>query len=156
MTGMTGMTAGQEQAFRAEIAFQPGAAPLPITHCTFAEEFGIMLVALDLEAGKTRIAAALDERWVNGNGVIQGGVVAGILDFAMAFTVLARRGSARVMATTNLDVAYLRPAYPGRFEATAELISLGRSVAFLRAEMFGPNGKCVATATSTGMVRKKE
>lgn len=148
------MTAATERAFLREIAFQPGDAPLPITHCAFAEEYRIRLLALDLEAGKTRITAELDERWVNGNGVIQGGVVAGILDFAMAFTVLARRGSSLAMATTNLDVAYLRPAYPGHFEAAAELISLGRSVAFLRAEMFGADGKCVATATSTGMVRK--
>lgn len=150
------MTAERDQAFLAEIAFEPGDAPLQITHCAFAEEFGISLLALDLEAGKTRITADLDERWVNGNGVIQGGVIAGILDFAMAFTVLAKRGSSEVMATTNLDVAYLRPCYPGHFEAAAELISLGRSVAFLRAEMFGPDGKCVATATSTGMVKTGE
>lgn len=150
------MALNRDQAFLEEIAFQSGDAPLRITSCEIADEYQITLVDLDREAGTIRIAAELGERWLNGGGVIQGGIVAGIVDFAMAFAVLAKLGSNQALATTNLDVAYLRPSFPGHFEATAEVISLGRSVAFMKAEMTGPDGKIVATATSTGMVIKGE
>ncbi len=148
------MTLNRDQAFLAEMAFQTGDAPLKISSCPIADEYQITLTDLDREAGKIRMAAELGERWLNGGGVIQGGIVSGILDFAMAFAVLAKLGSNQALATTNLDVAYLRPSFPGHFEAVASVISLGRSVAFLKAEMFGPEGKRVATATSTGMVIK--
>lgn len=150
------MALNRDQAFLAEIAFETGDDPLKITSCEIADEYQISLVDLDRNAGTIRIAAELGERWLNGGGVIQGGIVAGILDFAMAFAVLAKLGSNQALATTNLDVAYLRPCFPGHFEASAEVISLGRSVAFLKAVMTGPDGKTVATATSTGMVIKKE
>ena len=150
------MALNRDQAFLAEMAFQAGDAPLKISSCPIADEYQITLIGLDREAGEIRIAAELSARWLNGGGVIQGGIVAGILDFAMAFAVLAKLGSNQALATTNLDVAYLRPSFPGHFEAAASVISLGRSVAFLKAEMFGPEGKRVATATSTGMVIKGE
>lgn len=150
------MALNRDQAFLAEMAFQAGDEPLKISSCPIADEYQITLIDLDREAGKIRIAAELGARWLNGGGVIQGGIIAGILDFAMAFAVLAKLGSNQALATTNLDVAYLRPSFPGHFEAAASVISLGRSVAFLKAEMFGPEGKRVATATSTGMVIKGE
>ncbi len=150
------MALNRDQAFLAEMAFQTGDTPLKISSCPIADEYQITLIELDREAGKIRIAAELGERWLNGGGVIQGGIVAGVLDFAMAFAVLAKLGSNQALATTNLEVAYLRPSFPGHFEAAASVISLGRSVAFLKAEMFGPEGKRVATATSTGMVIKGE
>ena len=148
------MVLNRDQAFLAEMAFQAGDTPLKISSCPIADEYQITLIELDREAGKIRIAAELSARWLNGGGVIQGGIIAGILDFAMAFAVLAKLGSNQALATTNLDVAYLRPSIPGHFEAAASVISLGRSVAFLKAEMFGPEGRRVATATSTGMVIK--
>ena len=155
-TGSGDVVWNRDQSFFTELTFKTGDPPLKITSCEIAEEYQIRLLELDRESGTIRIAAELGERWLTGGGVIQGGIVAGILDFAMAFAVLARLGPDQALATTNLDVAYLRPSHPGHFEATAEVISLGRSVAFLKAELFGPNGKCTATATSTGMVITKE
>ena len=150
------MALSRDQAFLEEMAFEAGDPPLKITSCEIADEYQIALLDLDRESGTIRISAELGERWLNGGGVIQGGIVAGILDFAMAFAVLSKMRSNQALATTNLDVAYLRPCLPGHFEATAEVISLGRSVAFLKAEMFGADGKRVATATSTGVVIKGE
>lgn len=136
----------------AEINRQPGDAPMPITSCPIAVEYGISLLDLDREAGRLRISADLGERWLNGGGVIQGGITAGVLDFAMAFVVLAKLGSNQALATTNLDVNYLRPAFPGIYECVGEIVSVGRTVAFLKAELFSADGKCVGTATSTGMI----
>lgn len=149
------MALNRDQAFLEEMSWSAGDEPLALRSCPIAEEYALSLVGLDRDAGKLRIRAELGERWLNGGGVIQGGIVAGILDFAMAFAVLARLGSNQALATTNLDVSYLRPCLPGTFEAEGVVVSLGRSVAFLSAEMFNSEGKCVATATSTGMVLKE-
>lgn len=106
----------------------------------------------DVATGTIRLAFAIDPRWAHGIGV-QGGIVAAMLDNAMAFAVLLASDLAATPPTLALTVQYLAAARPGAFVATGRVVRLGRSVAFMTADLADPAGTPVATATATAAVR---
>ena len=82
-------------------------------------------------------------------GVLQGGTVATMLDFAMSFAALAVINDTQRVTTTSLAVTYLRSARIGRFSAVGELERRGRSVVFTRARLWDRDERLVASAMST-------
>lgn len=126
-------------------------APLPLRL-----DSGPLLLALGGEvlafdaAGGLVLGFSPDETYLQGRGVVQGGVVAALLDYALAFCVLARLPAGDTHATVSLTVNYLRPvpAGPVRVEAVAE--RMGQQVAHASARLLvGPERVLAATATST-------
>ena len=66
-------------------------------------------------------------------GVIAGGVVTTLLDFACGWATALALKEATSIATLDLRIDYMRPAAPGRdLLATAHCYKLTRSVAFVR------------------------
>ncbi|KNG92747.1 PaaI family thioesterase [Pseudaestuariivita atlantica] len=83
-------------------------------------------------------------------GIVSGQALSALADTAMVFACAGKLGAFRPVATTNLDLQFLRPGTGARIEARAEVVRAGRSLIFTRAELVAlPANKSVATATAT-------
>lgn len=96
----------------------------------------------------------LDDRHLNRQGILHGGLAATLLDSAMGAT-----GSLTVDATgrhpfttLSLTVSYLAPGLPGRVTATGRVTGGGRATLFIEGALRHENGTLIATAT--GVFRK--
>ncbi len=94
-----------------------------------------------------------DERFTNPVGVIQGGFLAAMCDSAMgASSITWAAGQGRKLkrtANAEMKVSFLRAVRPGdELTCTARVISAGRRVAFVEAEI-DSGGEPVARASST-------
>jgi acyl-coenzyme A thioesterase PaaI-like protein len=88
--------------------------------------------------GVTIWTAAADERFCNPAGIIQGGFLSAICDSAMGASALTNARDRKVFVrNAEIKVSFLGAVMPGRLlECTATVISGGRSVAFVEAELF--------------------
>jgi uncharacterized protein (TIGR00369 family) len=87
--------------------------------------------------------------------IVQGGFITAMLDASMAHAVIAtEHGKVRV-SSIDINVSFLRPARAGRFVAVGAIIKIGRTVAFLKAELFTDQGDLVATATSSAYLTRE-
>jgi len=132
------------------LEFLKGSArPLPITSNPLACALRGELIELDAERGTALLAFAPDERWAQGAGVLQGGVLATLLDFAMAFAAHARLARAeREFATATLTVNLLRPAPVGRYLARGRVVREGRKLLFADAELTAASDATVVATAS--------
>jgi len=106
-------------------------------------------VLLEGRQGELRLGFVAPPESAQGNGVVSGGMLASMLDLAMAMTVLSMLPPGRNCATVNLSVNMMAAAETGNFTATASVERLGRSVAFARASLFDASGeRLIASGTS--------
>lgn len=115
----------------------------------FSAALGLRLVA----AGPGR--AEVDLPWDDGlvgdaeSGVIHGGAVFALMDTCAGTAVFAHPDAPAATATLGLRIDYFRAAHPGQaIRAVAEVVHMGRSVAFVRASAADADG-AFATATGT-------
>ncbi len=88
--------------------------------------------------------------FVQGAGVLQGGAVTTMLDFAMAFAALSGLPQAQPCATVTLAVSFLRAARRGPYRAAGQVVRRGRRLVFAEARLFhAEDDSLVATATSS-------
>ena len=102
--------------------------------------------------GKVTMHCTVDETYVQGNGVIQGGALSMLLDFGLAFAGLSVVSLEQNVSTTSMNVSFMRPAFPGTYRIESEIEKAGRSMIFAKAQLFDANDKLVASASSPLMV----
>jgi uncharacterized protein (TIGR00369 family) len=123
--------------------------PAAITSNPLAHELRAEILQLDAEQGTAVLAFAPPARFVQGAQVLQGGIIATLLDFAMAFAAHARLAAAeRAFSTATLTVHLLRPAPPGRYLASGRIIRAGGKLLFAEAELAAEGGESVARASA--------
>ena len=66
--------------------------------------------------------------------------------------VLALTDGKRMATTIDLHLHYVRPVLPGRVTTRAKVINLGATIAFLEGELFEPDGKLAAFATTSAIL----
>jgi uncharacterized protein (TIGR00369 family) len=112
----------------------------------------VLLKAQLLEAdasGKAVISFEPPDTFIQGARVLQGGTVATMLDFALAFAVLAALPADRTCATASLTTNFIKPAGPGKYIARAGIDRLGSQVAFATAVLQrADDNQTVATASA--------
>ncbi|MGX1305424.1 uncharacterized protein (TIGR00369 family) [Amorphus suaedae] len=86
-----------------------------------------------------------------GAGVVQGGALAAMLDFAMAFAGFASVDAKTALSTVSMNVVLQRPATADSYEAFGRIDKVGRRAMFASAEIRAGTS-VVATATSTLLV----
>ena len=80
--------------------------------------------------------------------VVQGGFVTGMLDAPMAHLLMGLFGFKVTPMTLDINVSFLSPARQGKLLATAEVLQIGKSTAFMTSKL-QQEGILVASSTST-------
>ncbi len=129
---------------------QDGRKPAAITSNPLAHDLGGELLELDTERGAALLSFEPPPRFVQGARALQGGIVATLLDFAMAFAAHAALAAAeRTFSTATLNVSLLRPALPARYLARGHIVRAGRNLLFADATLTAEaDGRTVATASA--------
>jgi uncharacterized protein (TIGR00369 family) len=117
---------------------------------------GWTLRNVDVAAGTIEIGFAVDERFVNPAGTVQGGFLAAMLDDTQGPALFAMTGGAVYAPTIDLNISFIKPARPGRFVGKGRVISAGRTIVFTEAELFDQEGDLVARGTFTARAMKGE
>lgn len=106
------------------------------------------------EAGDVRVVLPTSARHANAGGWIHGGVLAGLLDFALGASVVATLGRGEWTATQSLTTDFLRPGKPGaRLVARARVDRRGKLAAFPSGEVEDEDGQVLARATGVWAIR---
>src|SRR4051812_6894980 len=95
----------------------PDAEPLVIRHSPFAQSLEASIVRIDLEKKVLRARFKPGPEYMQGAGVLQGGILATMLDFSMAFITLGVLPEELSCATAQLNIHYLKAAQPGVYFA---------------------------------------
>ncbi len=119
-----------------------------------AETLGWELVKEDPAAGSIEIAFHPGEAFLNPHGTVQGGFVAAMLDDTMGPALVSMTDGASIPSSLDMNVTFLRPVKPGRVIGKGRVVKLGKSLAFLEAELFDEAGELLARATSTARVTR--
>jgi len=103
-----------------------------------------------------------DERFANPAGIMQGGFLGAFADSAMgAAAVTFVQGRKVFAANAEMKISFLAPVPPGAtLWCTAEVVSGGRTVAFVEASILAGSGteepdRLVARANSTYIFRER-
>lgn len=118
-----------------------------LRHIPVFEVLGIKL--LELEQGRARLQYTATRQFYHGGEVIQGGVITAALDAAIAFAALAGLPLRSQVATTNINVNFLRAVVAGDYFVDGKVIKFGKRAIFAESSMHYSNGNLCATATST-------
>ena len=77
----------------------------------------------------------VDDRHLNPNGIVHGGVVFTLADTAMGRATMAVLDDGQICASIEVSVRYLRPIPGGRLVATASVIRAGRRIVHLECKV---------------------
>ena len=121
--------------------------PSALMHCIGFEE--VLPLGAD---GTAEVRFRARPEFAHSKGTtVQGGIVTAWLDCAMAWAVNAR-DPARSIATLDMSVKYLARVSVDAHVCRARVVKWGRSVAFLEAELYDLQGKCLTRASSAGLL----
>lgn len=129
------------RAIRAGSATPPGAALL------------LGVGVLDVGDGTATFALTPSPQHDNGSGFVHGGVLATLVDFAVA-SALSHVPAGASASTASLNLTYLRPVPVGgpAVSARAQVVHLGRRSSVVEARVVGDDGVLPVVATATVVV----
>jgi len=120
---------------------------MTLDHVPFAKLLGIEVVLA--EPGHAVLTMNLRHEHMRNDAIAHGGVVATLIDSAMAIAIMAMLADGERTVTVDLTIHYLRPVTEGLAKASARVVRAGRKVVTVSAELFDKDEKLAATAIST-------
>ena len=120
---------------------------MTLDHVPFAKLLGIEVDSV--EPGHAVLSMKLRHEHMRNNAIAHGGVIATLIDSAMAIAIMAQLAENERTVTVDLTIHYLRPVSEGLAKASARVVRAGRRVVTVSAELFDGEGKLAATAIST-------
>lgn len=99
--------------------------------------------------GFVRMSYDIGLEFTNPGGSVQGGIVTALLDDAAAFAVIIKSGQPVFVASLELKTSFFSAAKPGLLYAEARVVKLGKTIAFIEADLTDPEGKLLARMTTT-------
>jgi len=111
------------------------------------------IVAVDPQQRGVTLAFHPGDQFLQATGVIQGGAVCAMLDFAAAFALLRVLDEGQSTATASITVSFLRPVPKGEVIVRGFVEKNGRSLGYVRAVATSPgSNEILATAMTTLVV----
>jgi uncharacterized protein (TIGR00369 family) len=92
--------------------------------------------------------------FIQGAGVVAGGIFATIADETMAHVVLANLNEGQSTATIEMNLRYLRPIKEGEIRAVAKIIKKGRQIITVTADIRDEENSLLAYAGASFIVVK--
>lgn len=93
----------------------------------------------------------VDEKFINGHGVVMGGFVTAAVDIMMAYAIASKLTDEEGFASIDIDTTFHRPTSVGKVDILATVVRKGRKIAYLTAEV-KQNGKLIANCVSSVMI----
>jgi uncharacterized protein (TIGR00369 family) len=125
-----------------------GEQPLALTASSLQQLLKGEILQIDPKAGRATLAFEPGPEFLQGGGVVQGGIVTTMLDYAMAFAALAKIPADTTVGSATLTVNFMKPALPGRFIARGTVIRMGSRMLFAEAQIGPDETQLIATATT--------
>lgn len=122
----------------------PGAGP-------FADLLGVRRATM--EDGRCRFEVTVRREHMNPHGVVHGGLVYALVDYAMGGAVTSRLQPGERCATLEIKINYLAPVSEGRIAAEAWVVARTARVAVLEARVHADGDRLVALATGSFYVQ---
>jgi uncharacterized protein (TIGR00369 family) len=138
-------------AFKRALANLGSANPEPMVmkQSPFAESLAAAILSVDLEQKLLRARFTPGAQYLQGAGALQGGILATMLDFSMAFITLAVLPEELSCATAQLNIHYLKVAQPGTYIVESRVEKAGKRLVFTNASIAPEGGdEPVASATA--------
>lgn len=110
---------------------------------------GLELIGVSRAAGMAEMVFHATDQLCNKWGGVQGGMVAAMLDDAMAFAVGLGLDWGQISPTLEIKVSMLAPVRPGPVYALGKVLRRGRSVGFIEGELRDGEGNLLATGSTT-------
>ena len=110
------------------------------------QHFGQRLVSV--ESGRSRLAMSL-EPFRNVLGTTHGGVLAILMDSAMAVAARARLGLDTLVYTIEFKVTFVAPAPPEEVFGDGSLVHAGSRIAFAESRVTDASGRLLALSVGT-------
>ncbi len=101
---------------------------------SWIQDLGLSIERVEPEGAVLRMR--FSERLCRDNGVVCGQALMSLADTAMVFAVSAAAGGYRPMTTVDQTVHFLRPVMKADTLAEAQVVRLGRTMAFGRVTLF--------------------
>lgn len=114
-----------------------------------ARLLGWRFVGLDEATATLSCAFEATEAFLNPAGVVQGGILASMLDEAMGPVAAAVSGGEIFAQTLEMKVTYLRPGRVGPILGQGRIVQGGRDILFLEGRLTDAEGRLIATASAT-------
>lgn len=114
-----------------------------------AKLVGWRFVGFDEATGVLSCAFEATEAFLNPVGLVQGGILAAMLDEAMGPVAAAVSRGAVLAQTLEMKVSYMRAARPGTIYGEGRIVQRGREIVFLEGKLFDAERRTIATATAT-------
>lgn len=103
--------------------------------------------------GELEFSFLVSKSAIQGNGVVAGGTLMTMLDYAMAYAVLSKLPFGKSCATTSITVNMQSAATPKLLKVLGSVDRVGRQVAFARSEVHDvERGTLIASASGTFFV----
>ena len=116
---------------------------------------GMEVVAAQLRS-RSRWRCVVEDRHVNLQGLVHGGMLAILADTACGLSIRSAMEPGRLHVTADLDIHFLAPAAPGTLYGRGTAVKVGRSLAFAEASIEDADGTLLAKAQSRFSVRGTE
>ncbi len=107
------------------------------------------IIEFSREKQSIKIEYIAETRHCHSGNIVQGGYITGWIDSAMAHSVMIPTDFEFSPLTLELKITFLKSANPGIVIASAKVIKLGKSIAFVEGILTNENGDLIAKGTST-------
>ena len=93
----------------------------------------------------------VDEKFINGIGVVMGGYLSAVADTMMAYAIASKLNDNQAFTSIDLHTTFHRPAQIGEIYVEARVERLGKRTAYVLADVI-QNDKKVASAVSSVLI----
>ena len=108
------------------------------------------------EDGWIRIRYLGTPAFDNSSGLIQGGILAAMLDNVMSRAVAQRLDDGQIIQTLEMKTTFIGPAPIGTVIGEGQVVRQGRSIVFLEGRLFSEAGDLLVTASSTAKLAARK
>lgn len=104
--------------------------------------------------GVARAVWHVDEKFINGIGVVMGGYLSAAADTMMAYAISSKLNTNQAFTSIDLHTTFHRPAQIGEIQVEARVERLGKRTAYVVADVI-QNDKIVASAVSSVLIMEQ-